>query len=135
MLELTVFVSVNIDIDKESWKLIPWKLIIEESIRSKIIKNKKDKKHLLTSSDVIFKFEKNKLVLNMYFGLATKKSSLKENFINNINFINLIPELVEKKPPPIIVRNKKNIDKLFGLLFKLIPILEMLETNDKNKNR
>ena len=135
MLELTVFVSVNIDIDKESWKLIPWKLIIEESIRSNIIKNKKDKKYLLTSSDLIFKFEKNKLVLNMYFGLATKKSSLKENLINNINFINLIPELVEKKPPPMIVRNKKNIDKLFGLLFKLIPILEMLETNDKNKNR
>ena len=134
MLELTVFVSVNIDIDNESWKLIPWKLIIEESIRSKIIKNKKDKKYLLISSVLIFKFEKNKLVLNMYFGLATKKSSLKENLINNINFINLIPELVEKRPPPIIVRNKKNIYKLSGLLLKPMPILEILETSDKNND-
>ena len=70
----------------------------------------------------------------MYFGLATKKSSLKENLINKINFINLIPELVEKRPPPIIVRNKKNIDKLFGLLFKPMPILEILETSDKNSD-
>ena len=103
-------------------------------MKSNIIKNKKDKKYLLTSSDLIFKLEKNKFELNIYFGLATKKSSLKENLINKINFINLIPELVEKRPPPIIVRNKKNIDKLFGLLFKPMPILEILETSDKNSD-
>ena len=67
-------------------------------MKSNIIKNKKDKKYLLISSDSILRLEKKTLELNIYLGRAIKKSSLKENLTNKINFINLIPELVEKKP-------------------------------------
>ena len=71
------------------------------------------------------------LVLKTYLGLTIKNNSLKEYFIKAINFINLIPELVEKKPPPIIVKVKKTITRLFGILLKLIPILDIEEIKEK----
>ena len=43
-----------------------------------------------------------------------------------------MPELVEKKDPPIITSIKNTKDKLFELLFREIPILETLLVNDKN---
>ena len=59
-------------------------------------------------------------------GLTCERSSLIENLINKYNFKNLIPELVEKKDPPIITKIKNKKNKLFGVLFKEIPILDML---------
>ena len=41
-------------------------------------------------------------------------------------FINLIPELVEKKEPPITPIIKKTNIKLFGVSLSEIPILEIL---------
>ena len=43
-----------------------------------------------------------------------------------------MPELVEKKDPPIITKIKNINDKLFELLLREIPIFETLLVNDKN---
>ena len=45
-----------------------------------------------------------------------------------------MPELVEKKEPPIITRIKNIKDKFFELLFSEIPILETLLVSDKNNS-
>ena len=50
----------------------------------------------------------------------------KENFNKLKIFINLIPELVEKKEPPITTIIKKTNIKLFGVSLSEIPILEIL---------
>ena len=44
-----------------------------------------------------------------------------------------MPELVEKKDPPIITNIKKINDKFVGLLLREKPILETLLVRDKNK--
>ena len=49
-----------------------------------------------------------------------------ENFIRVNNFINLIPELVEKKEPPMITKIKKINIKLLGVSLNEIPIFEIL---------
>tara|TARA_B110001450_G_scaffold226141_1_gene224747 strand:- start:73 stop:249 length:177 start_codon:yes stop_codon:yes gene_type:complete len=46
-------------------------------------------------------------------------------------FKNLIPELVEKKEPPIITKIKKTKDRLDVLSLKENPILETLLVKDK----
>ena len=47
-------------------------------------------------------------------------------------FKNLIPELVEKKEPPIITKIRKINDKLLELSSSESPILETLLVRDKN---
>ena len=54
------------------------------------------------------------------------------NLIKEYSFKNLIPELVEKKDPPIITRIKKIKYRLLGVLFKEIPIFEILLVKEKN---
>ena len=64
-------------------------------------------------------------------GLECERSSFIENFSKEYIFINLIPELVEKKDPPIITNIKKIKAKLSGVSFKEIPIFEMLLVKEK----
>tara|TARA_B100000212_G_scaffold258854_1_gene198885 strand:+ start:241 stop:519 length:279 start_codon:yes stop_codon:yes gene_type:complete len=64
------------------------------------------------------------LFINKLFGLECETSSLIENLNNKNNLKNLIPELVEKKEPPIIIKIKKIKDKSFGTI-KEKPILEI----------
>ena len=45
-----------------------------------------------------------------------------------------MPELVEKKEPPIITNIKKIKDKLLGELFNEKPMLEILLVIDKNNS-
>ena len=45
-----------------------------------------------------------------------------------------MPELVEKKDPPIMTIIKKINDKLDAVLFKEKPILETLLVKDKNNS-
>jgi len=45
-----------------------------------------------------------------------------------------MPELVEKKDPPIITSTKKINDKFVELLFREKPILETLLVKDKNNS-
>ena len=49
-------------------------------------------------------------------------------------FKNLIPELVEKKDPPIITNIKKINDKFVELLSREKPTLETLLVRDKNNS-
>ena len=55
-----------------------------------------------------------------------------ENLIKVKILINLNPELVEKKDPPIITKIKKIKYKLFGTDFEDNPIFEILLDIDKN---
>ena len=48
-------------------------------------------------------------------GLECETNSLIENLNNKNNLKNLIPELVEKKDPPIIIRIKNIKDKSLGI--------------------
>ena len=43
-----------------------------------------------------------------------------------------MPELVDKKEPPIITKIKKINDKFWGALSREIPMLDMLLVSDKN---
>tara|TARA_B100000214_G_C23463752_1_gene399542 strand:- start:20 stop:238 length:219 start_codon:yes stop_codon:yes gene_type:complete len=60
------------------------------------------------------------------FGLEYESISLKEYLNKKYIFKNLIPELVEKKEPPIITIIKKTNQRLGGELLKDIPMLDML---------
>ena len=64
------------------------------------------------------------MFINKLFGLECETSSLIENLNNKNNLKNLIPELVEKKEPPIIIKIKKIKDKSFGTI-KEKPIFEI----------
>ena len=71
-------------------------------------------------------FEKSSRFINIFLGLLKESIWLKENIIREYILINLNPELVEKKEPPIIT-NIKNIKWRFvKSLFKEIPILDIL---------
>ena len=59
-------------------------------------------------------------------GLVCDNRLFKENFNKLRIFINLIPELVEKKEPPITTIIKKINIKLFGVSLNEIPIFEIL---------
>tara|TARA_Y100000741_G_C17965898_1_gene441824 strand:- start:249 stop:434 length:186 start_codon:yes stop_codon:yes gene_type:complete len=55
-----------------------------------------------------------------------------ENFIRVNIFKNLMPELVEKKDPPIITKIKNKKNKFSGTSDGEKPILVILLTNEKN---
>ena len=70
------------------------------------------------------KLKKGSLFINKLFGFECETNSLIENLNNKNNLKNLIPELVEKKDPPIIIKIKKIKDKFLGILVEK-PILEI----------
>ena len=98
---------VNIPILNDSSKLLLKKVKIKVIDNKEIIKITTDKKYLLISLWFRFLLEKISLLTNTCLGLAWERSSFKEYLINECILINLIPELVEKKEPPIITSNKK----------------------------
>ena len=71
-----------------------------------------------------FKLKKSNLFINRLFGLECETSSFIENLNNKNNLKNLIPELVEKKDPPIIINIKNMNDKSFDT-FSEKPIFEI----------
>ncbi len=64
------------------------------------------------------------MLTNKLFGFECDTNSLIENLNNKNNLKNLIPELVEKKDPPIIINIKNMNDKSFDTL-KEKPIFEI----------
>tara|TARA_Y100001958_G_scaffold101001_1_gene70074 strand:+ start:328 stop:600 length:273 start_codon:yes stop_codon:yes gene_type:complete len=62
--------------------------------------------------------------VNKLLGFECETSSLIENLNNKSNLKNLIPELVEKKEPPIIIKIRKIKDKSLGT-FSEKPIFEI----------
>jgi len=70
------------------------------------------------------KLKKGSLFINKLFGFECETNSLIENLNNKNNLKNLIPELVEKKDPPIIIKIKKIKDKFLGILVEK-PIFDI----------
>tara|TARA_A100001011_G_C13961825_1_gene695600 strand:- start:207 stop:506 length:300 start_codon:yes stop_codon:yes gene_type:complete len=81
------------------------------------------------------KLKKGSLFINKLFGFECETNSLIENLNNKNNLKNLMPELVEKKDPPIIIRIKKIKDKFLGILVEK-PIFDIeLQTAKKSDEK
>tara|TARA_B100001175_G_C19058596_1_gene425515 strand:+ start:258 stop:476 length:219 start_codon:yes stop_codon:yes gene_type:complete len=66
------------------------------------------------------------------FGLEYERISFKEYLNKKYIFINLIPELVEKKDPPIITSIKNKNQRFDGEFLNEIPILDILLVKEKS---
>ena len=100
-------------------------------IKSDIIKIRIVKKYLLISRKSKFIFVNINLFVNTFLGLLKDKIWFKEYFNKEYIFINLKPELVEKKEPPIITKIKNKRDKFCWSFSRENPILDMLLVIDK----
>ena len=126
MLELTVFINVKIANLKELSKSIFAKVNNEVSIKRDKIKITIVKKYLLISLKSKLILANINLFIKIFLGLLNDKIWLMEYLNNEKILINLKPELVEKKDPPIITKIK-NIKVKLDLLVSIdIPILDML---------
>ena len=116
---------------KECSKLIPF--ILNREIRIKIEKMKINivKKYLSISLALKLILLKNSLFINIFFGLLKDKIWLIEYLNNEYIFINLRPELVEKKEPPIITKIRKIKVKLDCFNSSEKPIFDILLEIDK----
>ena len=103
-----------------------------ESVKSNVNSDKEmmkiiiEKKYLLISDFSVFSFTNVTLFEYILFGFVCDNKLLIENFNKLKIFKTLIPELVEKKEPPITTIIKKINIKLSGVLLKEIPIFEIL---------
>ena len=122
--ELTVFIKVNMDNLKASSLLIPEIVSIIDKIDKDKIKIITETKYLWKSLLEKLKLKKGSLFINKLFGFECETNSLIENLNNKNNLKNLMPELVEKKDPPIIIKIKKIKDKFLGILVEK-PIFDI----------
>ena len=129
--EFTVFIRVNIDSLKEISKFIPIILSKDVNTNNDIIKIKIVKKYLLISLKSKLMFENINLFIKIFFGLLKDKIWFNEYLNKEKIFINLKPELVEKKDPPIITKIKKINDKLLFSEEIEKPMLDILLDIDK----
>ena len=107
MPELTVFIKVKIDNLKEFSKLIPEIVRSDDKTSNDNIKINTVIKYLLILLVSNFVPENSNLLTNIFNGFACEASSFIENFNSEYILTSLMPELVEKKDPPIIVIIKK----------------------------
>ena len=116
---------------KEYSKLIPF--ILNREIRIKIEKIKINivKKYLFISLVLKLILLKNNLFIKIFLGLLKDKIWLIEYLNNEYIFINLRPELVEKKEPPIITKIRKIKVKLDCFNSSEKPIFDILLEIDK----
>ena len=110
---------------------MPFKLNKDDRISKESTKITTVKKYLFISSKSKFILVNINLFIKIFLGLLKDKIWLIEYLNNEKIFINLRPELVEKKDPPTMT-NIKNIKVKFGW-FELSenPILEILLDTDK----
>ena len=110
---------------------MPLKLKREVRIKSDNTKIKIVKKYLFISLKSKLIFVKSNLFMYMFFGLLNERIWFIEYLNNEYSLMNLRPELVEKKDPPIITKIK-NIKFKFGWLSLIEkPILDILLEIDK----
>ena len=102
--EFTVFIKVRIDNLNELSKLTPLKLNNDVKINNEKINIIIVKKYLLISLKSKLILENINLFIKTFLGLLKDKIWFIEYFVNEYNFKNLKPELVEKKDPPIITK-------------------------------
>ena len=101
-----MFIKVKIANLNELTNVIPLKLSNEVNINKDKINIIIVKKYLLISSRLKLIFVKINLFIKTFLGLLKDKIWFKENLNNEYIFMNLKPELVEKKDPPIITKIK-----------------------------
>lgn len=99
-----MFIKVKIANLNELSKLIPLKLNKEVKINNEIMKIKIVKKYLFISLKSKLILENINLFIKTFFGLLKDRIWLNEYLVKEYIFKNLIPELVEKKDPPIITK-------------------------------
>ena len=110
---------------------MPFKLNKDERISKESTKIRTVKKYLFISSKSKLILVNINLFIKIFLGLLKDKIWLIEYLNNEKILINLIPELVEKKDPPIIT-NIKNKNVKFGWLeLSENPMLETLLDTDK----
>ena len=132
MLEFVVFMRVKMDNLNALSISMPDIVNKEDNINKEIINIINEIKYLLISLVSNFEFENSNLFINTLSGFACEISSFIENLNREKSLTKRIPELVEKKDPPIIViiKNKKVI--FWYELFVDKPILDILLHKDKN---
>ena len=106
------------------------KIVIKNNDRTNI---NIDKKYLFISEISVFEFIKDTLFEYIWFGFVWDNKLFNENLIKLINLITLIPELVEKKEPPMMTSIKNKKYKLFELLLNEIPIFDTLLVTDTKR--
>ena len=127
-----MFINVKIESLKDSSKDIPEIVRKTERQDKDIIKIITDKKYLLASSSLKLILKKGFLFKNIFFGFAWDIRLLTENLNKENIFKKRIPELVEKKDPPMITNIKNKKDILSGVLPKENPKFEILLVKSKN---
>ena len=99
-----MFIKVKIDNLNELTNAIPLKLSNEDNINRDKINIIIVRKYLFISSRLKIIFVKINLFIKTFLGLLKDKIWFRENLNNEYILINLKPELVEKKDPPIITK-------------------------------
>ena len=117
---------VNIESLNEFSNWISDKVNNKVRINREIIKIIIEKKYLLISSFSVFSFIKVTLLEYIWFGLVCDRRLFIEYFIKVKILINLIPELVEKKEPPIITKIRNKNFKFIGVSKNDITIFDTL---------
>ena len=117
---------VNIESLNEFSNWISDKVNNKVRINREIIKITIEKKYLLISSFSVFSFIKVTLLEYIWFGLVCDRRLFKENLIKVNTLITLIPELVEKKEPPIITNIRNKNFKFNGVSKNEMPIFDTL---------
>ena len=126
-----MFIKVKIDNLNELSNSIPLKLNKDARIKKESRKIKTVKKYLFISSKSKLIFVNINLFIKIFLGLLNERIWLIEYLNNEKILINLRPELVEKKEPPIMT-SIKNIKVKFGWLeLNENPMLETLLDTDK----
>ena len=121
-----MFISVSIESLKDSSKAILLKLNNDARVKKDNINIITVKKYLFISLESKFIFVNINLFINIFFGLLKERIWLIEYLNKEYIFINLRPELVEKKDPPMITRIKKTKFKLGWFTLSEKPIFETL---------
>ena len=129
-MELTVFINVKIDNLNEFSNSIPDKLNNDVKIKSDKMKVIIVKKYLFISSKSKLILVNINLFIKIFFGRLKERIWFIEYLNNEYNLINLNPELVEKKDPPIITNIKKIKVKFCLSKSKEKPIFDILLDKD-----
>ena len=129
--EFTVFISVRIDNLNELSTFIPEMVSNEDKMNNDSININTEIKYLFISLVSIIVSENSSLLIKTLIGFAWETNSLIENLKREYSLTRRIPELVEKKEPPIIVIIKNKKDILVYDPFKDNPMLEILLVSGK----
>ena len=109
---------------------MPLKLNRLDKMNKEKIKINIVKKYLFISLKSKLILVNNNLFINTFLGLLKDKIWFIEYLNNEYILINLRPELVEKKDPPIITKIKKIRVKFVFSVFNENPIFEILLATD-----